>query len=767
MNHNVFLESNEITNFVKCSQFDPSADYIVTGSFDGVVRIWSTIDASLISEFEGHNAPVTWVGYSPDGKLVISSDEEGVMLIHNADTEDPDFGKLIVSEQFYERRLNKFDCSKTRPEVILVYSRGNYVIYDYQQKELIVDESISGESNLRSCKYSLDGDNYFLGGNKSMIYQVDRNTHQEIKSIVYNDELSIAWLNHIDISPDNKLISVSENLNGTNRVFDIESGEFKYELKHINELSITSSFFFYNSTDSLLFTSGGDYLTSWNANTGDNVEVFREHTSNVNYGHFNFDGSLLVTSSDDGLAKIWKLNEYDLQNSVVDCPLKIINANFTARDVSFNSTQVNTTISNTFTDFLRNTSNGKVRIKSISIEGADKEAFQLQNDFSDYLFQADEVIDLGIDFIPNKFGEHNAFIEIELPASELRFNINGFGDSESIQNLVEVINVGTAELGDFIDSDNIEIFVNNSGSNIQIDSFAIVYPDVEVFGITNWDESANFTNGSSRQLSSRFTALSEEDFNAAFKIWHNGNYGSSKVLLQANGIPFRKDTITLMIDNFEANSGDFVNVPINYEFISELGLREELQFFDITLSFNSSVLIPTFQAESDEIIDGLRFINVLVPISTDSRSGDLLTSLQFQATLGNDSVSVVNVESIFEIPSFSDSLTLYSPRFRLLDLCYEGGARFVDASGVFEITSISPNPTGNQFQVNLSLIEDTPTKLYLVNAIGDYKENLYQDEIIAGKYEMQFDLKGLAPGNYFLILETNSLRSVKTLIIEK
>eukprot|EP00470_Lotharella_oceanica_P016324 CAMPEP_0170199354 /NCGR_PEP_ID=MMETSP0040_2-20121228/69292_1 /TAXON_ID=641309 /ORGANISM="Lotharella oceanica, Strain CCMP622" /LENGTH=387 /DNA_ID=CAMNT_0010449463 /DNA_START=51 /DNA_END=1216 /DNA_ORIENTATION=+ len=69
------------TGVVTSVGFSPDGKHIVSGSSDQTVRIWSAASGDLEAELKGHTGSVMSVGFSPDGKHIVSgSDDRTVQL---------------------------------------------------------------------------------------------------------------------------------------------------------------------------------------------------------------------------------------------------------------------------------------------------------------------------------------------------------------------------------------------------------------------------------------------------------------------------------------------------------------------------------------------------------------------------------------------------------------------------------------------------------------------------------------------------------------
>ena len=59
-----------------CVSWHPNCNYILTGSLDKTVRMWSYTDAQCVRLFPAGKAGITAVAFSPDGKLAASAGED-------------------------------------------------------------------------------------------------------------------------------------------------------------------------------------------------------------------------------------------------------------------------------------------------------------------------------------------------------------------------------------------------------------------------------------------------------------------------------------------------------------------------------------------------------------------------------------------------------------------------------------------------------------------------------------------------------------------
>lgn len=71
-------------HIVFAAAFSPSDERIVTGGADNTVRVWDGVTGAEISVLKGHTAKVRSVNFTPDGKLLLTTDEGGTALLWDA-----------------------------------------------------------------------------------------------------------------------------------------------------------------------------------------------------------------------------------------------------------------------------------------------------------------------------------------------------------------------------------------------------------------------------------------------------------------------------------------------------------------------------------------------------------------------------------------------------------------------------------------------------------------------------------------------------------
>jgi hypothetical protein len=100
------------------------------------------------------------------------------------------------------------------------------------------------------------------------------------------------------------------------------------------------------------------------------------------------------------------------------------------------------------------------------------------------------------------------------------------------------------------------------------------------------------------------------------------------------------------------------------------------------------------------------------------------------------------------------AITKVNGLFRLDDLCGNGGARLVDASGELTLKPVRPNPISGAGEIEFGIVEDGATELYVTDALGRRVLTLIDGNHRAGRYLVPLDAASLPAGIYFCVLRT-------------
>jgi WD40 repeat protein len=767
--------SDSLTNRLSTAFFNNTGDLIITAAFDGKVRIWNALEGILELELEGHNSTVVWADFAPDGNLAVSGDQEGNLIVWFTDPTGSLYGTISNrNDNAHSDDLRSIEYSPDGEKILTTSRDKTYKIWNRNASTEIFSGTTPDNDALFGA-FEADGTGYFISGSE-VVYRYDNNNNQigtyDFSADGFADARDVT---HISVSPDNKLLAATSRLTRLITIFDIESADIVYRLWHfpsldynpsdLNEVYTTS--FHYDDTDSLLFSSGEKVGIRWDIRDGDSTATFDEHTALLQTGVYNFDGSLVVTSSWDGNAKIWRVKDgRDLQMDSTDCVFKILSAALEASNITFSENILGEKSTLDLNSWINNTSDADFMIDTIKIIGSNRNSFNIENfNLKDTLYNASSK-DIKVSFTPQSIGLNEAMIQIIFPSDTIEYAINGIGLEPDFSLINPVIDLGKVELGDLSESDLIDILSNVTPTQINIDSTVITGPNNSNF-VPNLITPSSVLLGENIQANIQFIPDTFSVYNAGLKIFHSGRYKSSKILLLGEGVPVIIDSVFFSIPDFEGNAGDIVSTNIVLDSIHGNGIDEDITGFNFVINFNSTLLEPLFQTISDEIDGNNRKVELELPVSTNSSAGDVLSVLDFRAALGNDSTTQINIETITPIGLGKTNINWSDANFRLLDLCYEGGTRLIQTIGEFNLDQNFPNPVSSGLtEIHFETIEEGNTRLTIVDANGDNVLTLIDDELPVGKHKKELNSETLPSGIYFYILESPTYTKSKKLIIK-
>jgi WD40 repeat protein len=86
----LFTADAKIPNHISSVNFRPDDKYLVSGAWDGSIKIWDAIEGNEMIELEGHKknnseCAYTKVKYSPNGKFLVSGSWDETIKIWNAE----------------------------------------------------------------------------------------------------------------------------------------------------------------------------------------------------------------------------------------------------------------------------------------------------------------------------------------------------------------------------------------------------------------------------------------------------------------------------------------------------------------------------------------------------------------------------------------------------------------------------------------------------------------------------------------------------------
>ena len=746
----------------------------VTSCDDGGVRLWNTNTGKLIRSFKKHTKEVNYAVFSPDDSMIASASNDTSIILWDSNN-DTNPLKIIENHNDVIRSVN-FNPAGT--EIISVDKSGVCKIFDVKTGNELHSFSPDGSKPLWFGDYHPSGDFYLTGGNGGSVKIWDAKTNNFVK------EFKIAgWVSQFALNRDGTRLLIVDILRYEITVWDFITNTQLFTLKHNSQSNrpLNSGSFNDFGGQEYILTSGDDYTAiMWNS-TGDSVNIYKEHTNSVRTANFNFDGQRVITSSWDKTAKIWNLDERDLQMDTSDCVFTITKLKFDSKSLNFGDTYLGDYKDTLFTDALVNLNNFQFPIRNAFLRGANISDFEITNNLINSIVDTlltNKSVTLDVRFKPTDLGIRKAELVLDIPGNQVVIPLQGNCTKRDLEIVEGSIVFDKVDIGDFKDKIVDVVVRNNSNRDLIIDSIYIDIPRKNDYSIVMENPITQLKSGKELGIIARFAPQYIDRSNADIVFIHNGNNSPTRISLFGSGSIPVFDTTTVSISDIEATSSNRVIAKINItELKSELK-NDEFRGITFDISFNSTLLHPEFSTTSDEIIDGIRTVRVemdakdnwFASLSKESKTqaNEIeIAELPFRTALGNDSTSTLNINGAKVLGKAKLKIFEADGNFRLLDLCTEGGVRLFDASEKFNLESPSPNPLVASTFINYELLENSNIELEVIDYTGNRLISIDSGYKSIGKYSVSLDIDKLPSGVYFIRLQTQNQNIVRKIQIER
>ncbi len=770
---------------VNTAQFSSGGDFFVTAAEDGIVRIWDPNLRKLVIELTEHTETATYAEFSPDSKMVLSCSFDGKIILWNTDKASQDFGKII---RVYSESGTKIYSAKFSPDNKRIIAGGNnkkLIIYSAEANEILHQKDVA-ESKISWVDYSPDSSYYAFGGNQGIVRMYDVNTNQLVREFDTRSNVEFhKYVSHINFSPDSKLLSTINDLRKEVRLWDIETGDSLlsfYQPPHLKDIDFAeldvpayTSFVFDESGNKFMMTSGSHESIKWNLDEeseewkyGDSIESFKEHELKVTSVEFNFDGFQVLTASWDGYAKVWNLEDRALQSDVSDCAFSILRSEVSADDIDLGEHILGFPSITKVENHVINQSGAEFPIFHMIVTGANRDEFKILNHEESFVMGEDARLDLEIMFTPSQLGRRNAIVEIAHYQDTISFEISAMSVSPDLYIDNKFLIFDTTELGETSLLPLSSLWENSGLEDIAVDSVKITSFSPKPFKLLSNIEDTSLTLQNVFESELRFDPDYIGFYNAALRIYSSSESSYDKILLIANAVEPRIDTLTLSIGSSEGKVGEKITANLELKNISSLGIQDGIEGVDFKLSFNYSMLEPLFEFDKSELNGTVRTLTLSRNLPESVRNGEksdaLLSELGFLVALGNDTLTSLSISEIKPIGMGKIFINHEDGNFSLIGKIHDNGNKLLHDMGLSTFSHY-PNPSNNSSVLKFTMAEYLRVKITLSDSRGAFVSQITDKYFDKGEYEIDIGTEKLATGTYYCTIKTALGETTKKIIV--
>ena len=292
------------TDTISSISFSKDGTLVATGGMDGCVKVWNPADGSCIQSLEGPGEAIEWVRWHPRGNVILAGSADFTAWMWLAAT-----GACM---QVFTGHAGPVTCGGFTADGKLIVTGGgegdaSLRIWDPKSGECkhVVQGGHYHEVGLTCLALSPDSNLAVSGSEDGTLKVVALETGRIVNNLTGHDEgESIEASGFVNGLPH--AVLATAGLDGKLILWDVTSGTARATCQHPDGLTRLAV----HPSQPLVFTACLDgVVRCWDARTGACVHTWRGAHDAVQDLAVSPDGNMVLSGSEDGLARVFSLLE--------------------------------------------------------------------------------------------------------------------------------------------------------------------------------------------------------------------------------------------------------------------------------------------------------------------------------------------------------------------------------------------------------------------------------------------------------------------------
>ena len=302
--------------WVTSVDYSPDGRFLVSGSSDQTVKVWSVVDQKEITTFAGHTSMVNAVEFSPDGEVIVSASSDATVRLWSLPKQ-----KEIATIVAHKYGVN--DVTFSPDGKLFATAARDYTVKLWSTETLEAIAVLDRQRNLvQSVQFSPDGETLLTGSDSTRLWQVSDLAQLDSWNV------TSGWTWAIDFSPSAGIFLTAQS-NGQVKLWRTrDRKEIRSLIGHASDVSEAKF-----SPDGQFVASVSREIRLWSIVGMSTVARLKDGENYVHSVDFSPNGRSIATGTHNRTILIWDIQPY-LHPTILEA--KVVSATFEVVEVDIN-----------------------------------------------------------------------------------------------------------------------------------------------------------------------------------------------------------------------------------------------------------------------------------------------------------------------------------------------------------------------------------------------------------------------------------------------